>query len=76
MKTKRIQRVLSVLLCAALLLCCVSAAFAAEEKTPAIVISGMGSREMTVHDTGKRAFPPATGNIIKGVCLGIGIRSC
>ena len=72
MKNKRIRRFVSVLLCAVLLLSCASAAFAKEEKTPAIVISGMGSREMTVHDTGKRAFPPATGNIIKGVCLGIG----
>ena len=72
MKTKRIQRIISVLLCAVLLLCCASAAFAKEDKTPVIVVSGMGSREMTVHDTGKRAFPPAAGNIVKGVCLGLG----
>lgn len=72
MKTRRLQRILSVLLCAALLLCCASAAFAKEAKTPAIVVSGMGSRDMTVHDSGKRAFPPATGNIIKGVAFGLG----
>ena len=72
MKTRRLQRILSVLLCAALLFCCASAAFAKEAKTPAIVVSGMGSRDMTVHDSGKRAFPPATGNIIKGVAFGLG----
>ena len=72
MKTNTMKRIISLLLCAVLLFCCGAAAFAAEDKTPVIVVSGMGSREMTVHDTGKRAFPPATGNIVKGVFLGLG----
>ena len=72
MKTKWMKRTVSVLVCLALLFACAASAFAKQDKIPVIVVSGMGSREMTVHDTGKRAFPPATGNIIKGVALGLG----
>ena len=73
MKHRHLQKVVSVLLALALVFCCASASFAAaEDKTPVIVVSGMGSRDMTVHDSGKRAFPPATDNIVKGVFLGLG----
>ena len=70
---KHLQQTLCVLLSIVLLFGCASAAFAAQESdTPVIVVSGMGSRGMTVHDTGKSAFPPATDNIVKGVFLALG----
>ena len=73
MKHHSLQKALSVLLALVLVFSCVSVSFAAaEDQTPVIVVSGMGSRDMTVHDTGKRAFPPATDNIVKGIFLGLG----
>ena len=73
MKQPKLQKALSMLLACVLVFSVASVSFAAaEEKTPVIVVSGMGSRDMTVHDTGKRAFPPATDNILKGVFLGLG----
>ena len=73
MKHRNLQKLFSVVLALVLVFCCASASFAASaDKTPVIVVSGMGSRDMTVHDSGKRAFPPATDNIVKGVFLGLG----
>ena len=57
-----------VLLCGLL----VPAAAAAEPVTPVLIISGMGSRPMTDHETGKSVFPPATDTIVKGVFLALG----
>ena len=73
MKHHFVQKALSVLLALVLVFSLSSVSFAAgADKTPVIVVSGMGSRDMTVHDSGKRAFPPATDNIVKGVFLGLG----
>ena len=75
---------LGCLLLSLLLLCSVTtAAFAADEKapgtaltaeenTPVLIISGMGSRPMTDHETGKSVFPPATDTILKGVFEALG----
>lgn len=57
-----------VLLCGLL----VPAAAAAEPVTPVLIVSGMGSRPMTDHETGKSVFPPATDTILKGVFLALG----
>ena len=76
---------LACLLFALLLLCATAtAAFAAKDEEvpsapldevksgPALIISGMGSRPMTDHETGKSVFPPAADTIIKGVFEALG----
>ena len=76
---------LACLLFALLLLCSTAtAAFAAKDEKvpsvpldevksgPALIISGMGSRPMTDHETGKSVFPPAADTIIKGVFEALG----
>ncbi len=67
------KKALSLLLSALLLLgLLVPASAAAEPVTPVLVISGMGSRPMTDHETGKSVFPPATDTILKGVFEALG----
>lgn len=67
------KKALSLLLSALLLLSLlVPASAAAEPVTPVLVVSGMGSRPMTDHETGKSVFPPATDTIVKGVFEALG----
>ena len=67
------KKALSLLLSALMLLgLLVPASAAAEPVTPVLVISGMGSRPMTDHETGKSVFPPATDTILKGVFEALG----
>ncbi|MBQ7598270.1 MAG: alpha/beta hydrolase [Clostridia bacterium] len=72
MKIKTVQRICAVLLAVLLLGTTKSAAFAANDVTPVLIVSGMGSRPMTDHETGKSVFPPETGTIIKGVLEALG----
>ena len=66
---KALSLILSVLLLCGLL---IPAAAKAEPVTPVLIISGMGSRPMTDHETGKSVFPPATDTIVKGVFEALG----
>ena len=61
------KKIISLLLVFVLALSCSAIAFAAEEPTPVIVISGMGTAPLVDAESGENAFPPSNETIIKNI---------
>ena len=62
------KKIVSLLLCVVLAFSCTGVAFAAqEERTPVIVVSGMGAFPTVNNETGENVFPPSAKTIIKTV---------
>lgn len=61
------KKIISLLLVFVLAFSCSAIAFAAEEPTPVIVVSGMGTAPLVDADSGENAFPPSNEVIIKNI---------
>lgn len=62
------KKIISLFLCAVLVFSCASTAFAAnEDRTPVIVVSGMGTFPIVNNETGENVFPPSAKTIIRTV---------
>lgn len=61
------KKIISLLLAFVLVFSCSAIAFAAEEPTPVIVVSGMGTAPLYDADSGESAFPPSNEVIIKNI---------
>ena len=63
------KKAVSLLLCVLLVFSCATVGFAAQEseRTPVIVVSGMGAFPTVNNETGESVFPPSAQTIIKTV---------
>ena len=61
---KRTKAALSLFLCLLTVACSLSVAFAAENVTPVVVVSGMGSFPLYEKESGEQVFPPSTKGIV------------
>lgn len=61
------KKIISVLLAFAFVFSCTAIAFAAQEPTPVVVVSGMGTAPLIDADSGENVFPPSAETIVTNI---------